>query len=191
MARSNDCVFDKECIHFGALHFKAEAGTTGLFTLCCGQGRAKAVPRIRTPITFKDLLPDRAACELTLRQEHFRDNIRRYNAGMCFASFGGAAVSKENEEKLKGHGPPAYILHGQAYHSIKTLRASEEGKEWNNQLYIFDPEEAADKRVSVMTGLRRDIFVDLHKKLLKLDPDDETAFNPYALQFFALLIGTP
>ena len=39
-----------------------------------------------------------------------------------------------------------YILHGQAYHSLATLVPSPGQAPRNGQLYVYDPQEACEKR---------------------------------------------
>ena len=62
-------------------------------------------------------------------------------------------------------GPPVYIMHGQAYHSISTLYPSDGREARYGQLYIYDPAEAAQRRAQAFEGLDIHILRDLQRML--------------------------
>ena len=72
----------------------------------------------------------------------FKQNLRRYNMAMSFASFGDSKGERSSSHR-SGHAPPVYIMHGHPYHSLSTLYPSD-GQEKYGQLYIFDPDEDTD-----------------------------------------------
>jgi len=125
--------------------------------------------------------------------EHFRQNVRRYNAAMGFASFNdsrGALGGSDGDGG--GHsnssGPPVNIMHGQAYHAISTLYPRGDKEPRYGQLYIYDPEEATQKRTRAFEGLDPGILRKLLEMLLKpvrLDGGRGSALprNPYPQHF--------
>ena len=113
------------------------------------------------------------------QQRHFVENIRRYNVAMAFCSFSDAADTPSGY--LSGRGPPVYVLHGQAYHSLSTLIPSNADTERYGQLYAFDPDEASERRISWDAGLDKKILHKLHCMLLHLD--DAGNLNPYAIAY--------
>ena len=129
-------VMDQRCPHCGALFFKGEWGTQS-FGLCCRSGKLKHLPKLpKAPAPLSDLyagLGDAA--------EHFKQNVRRYNAALAFASFNdsrGAGTERPAAEgrSFNSRGPPVYIMHGQAYHAISTLYPSVGQEPRFGQLYI-------------------------------------------------------
>ena len=162
---SEDGTFDKCCGDCGAYYFHVECGAGSRCNLCCGHGRAKDVPRVAdAPRTLTELLGE----------PHFRENTRRYNAAMSFASF--AEQSGQPQRHLPGIGPPVYVLHGQAYHGISTLLPSSDRAPSHGQLYIYDPQEAAQRRVQWDEGLRNAHLVRLHNMRMR----DVSPPNRYA-----------
>ena len=155
-------IFDKCCGDCGAYYFHVECGAGSRCNLCCGHGRAKDVPRVAdAPRTLTELLGE----------PHFRENIRRYNAAMSFAEQSG-----QPQRHLPGIGPPVYVLHGQAYHGISTLLPSSDRAPSHGQLYIYDPQEAAQRRVQWDEGLRNAHLVRLHNMRMR----DVSPPNRYA-----------
>ena len=178
--------FDSQCKLCTAWHFRREcvqasSGTDGLkCTLCCSGGRTKDVPNIQAPpIMLRELLGSSREARQRYNQQFFKDNIRRYNAAMAFASFGdpgGVSAARPS-----GTGPPVYVLHGQPYHSISTLFPSDGRDPAYGQLYIYDPEEATARRNAWDQGLRKDTLFGLHRMMLNLD--GQGLHNPYVLGY--------
>jgi len=105
-------------------------------------------------------------------RQHFLDNVRRYNAAMSFVSFVDACPAKIHDSHGAPHGPPVFILHGQARHLIGTLQPSEDVSPSHAQLYTYDPEEAANKRIARAPGLDPMLLATLHRALAE-------ASNPF------------
>ena len=128
---------------------------------------------------LRELLGSSREARQRHNQQFFKDNIRRYNAAMAFASFGdpgGVSAARPS-----GTGPPVYVLHGQPYHSISTLFPSDGRDPAYGQLYIYDPEEATARRNAWDQGLRKDTLFGLHRMMLNLD--GQGLHNPYVLGY--------
>ena len=167
-----DGTFDGKCNDCQALHFKTEcvqvaSGADGKkCTLCCAHGRAAHLPKpTDAPGELQELLKSASFC----------DNIRRYNAATGFVSFGDASGGSA-ATNLRGRGPPVYVLHGQVYHRISVLLPSGNKDPSHGQLYIYDPDEAADRRVKLDPGLEKRCCEKLHRMLMDCQ-------NPYVAAY--------
>eukprot|EP00973_Karenia_brevis_P037314 5144077-Karenia_brevis.AAC.1 len=75
----------QRCQRCRALHFECERSRNG-FNLCCRGGKLKDVPRLPpAPEPLAGLLRSQ-----TPSADAFKQNIRRYNAALAFASFADA-----------------------------------------------------------------------------------------------------
>ncbi|GBN82679.1 hypothetical protein AVEN_103253-1 [Araneus ventricosus] len=74
--------------------------------------------------------------------KNYRQRIREYNFALAFASL------EAQIKPPRRTGPYCYRLHGQVYHRVSPLYASDQHKESYGQLYIFDSSEATEKRLS-------------------------------------------
>lgn len=181
-------VLKKRCRYCRALYFGCESSRAG-FGLCCRSGKLKHVPVLpHAPAPLANLLSGKAR-----HSEHFKQNIRRYNAALAFASFNdarGGVLDQSNPAGASGsRGPPAYILHGQAYHAVSTLYPSVGKEPRYGQLYIYDPAEAATKRATAFEGLDRQLLLELQRMLVQRVRVDGGALaprNPYPNAFHHL-----
>ena len=89
-------MMDQRCSHCGALVFRGEWGTKE-FGLCCRGGKLKHLPKLpKAPAPLSELYAGAGAAA-----EHFKQNARRYNAALAFASFNdsrGGAVERPSVE---------------------------------------------------------------------------------------------
>jgi len=75
------------------------------------------------------------------QSEEFCKNIRHYNAALAFTSLG----VKIDESVLRGTGRYCFCIQGQLHHSTGALLPENEVAPVYAQLYIHDPEEAAEE----------------------------------------------
>jgi hypothetical protein len=169
-------VMEGRCQFCNALYFTCEAARSG-FNLCCRQGKLKHVPTLPpAPQPLARLLSAGGR-----QSDEFRQNIRRYNAALAFASFndaGGAVVDGGAPQAAQARGPPVYIMHGQAYHATSTLYPSSGREPRYGQLYIYDPQEAATRRATAFEGLDRQVLFELHRMLVKPVLGDGVGLRP-------------
>ena len=69
-----------------------------------------------------------------------------------------------------------YVLHGQVYHRISVLLPSGNKDPSYGQLYIYDPVDAADRRVKLDPGLEKRFCEKIHRMLLRCE-------NPYVASY--------
>jgi hypothetical protein len=189
---------DLECPVCGALHFKDErASGTNLrnpeFSLCCNRGKVE-LPYLRDPPTllqrllgsYKDL-PEHRQFPVTRAQETqgvaFRDEIRKYNSAMAFASLG---VKIDGNVTGAAGGPYSFRINGQLHHKIGALLPEVSIKLWlcylaegmniqdgqppqYAQIYIHDGDHATI-RCNRNPNTEREIFSDLEAMLMEHNP---------------------
>ena len=134
-------------------------------SLCCGNGKMRDVP-------VPQKLPDTLQTLLTAKTKEatkFQDNVRSYNSALGFVSFQDSST-KADAGSVPGRGPPVYVVHGQCYHATGTLQPAEGKQPSYGQLYIFDPKEANDQRMSAYANLDRPILDKLANLLHDLNP---------------------
>jgi hypothetical protein len=107
---------------------------------------------------FPEVPPGLAAAILT---PHVRQHMRAYNMSLAMAS-----VGHENKSLPDGD----FVLGGRSYHRIGSLHPGADASHAFAQIYVLDPDPAADRRMAVMGGsrvtLRRDMLEILHAQLL-------------------------
>ena len=171
----------ERCRFCKALSFECEAARSG-FNLCCRQGKLKHVPTLPpAPQPLSRLLSAGGS-----QSDDFKQNIRRYNAALAFASFNDAGSTAVGGAAAHSRGPPVYILHGQAYHSTSTLYPRSGREPRYGQLYIYDPHEAATRRATAFEGLDRQVLFDLHRMLVqpvRVDGLVSQPRNPYPAEY--------
>ena len=62
------------------------------------------------------------------------------------------------------------MVHGRCYHAVSTLLPGESKAPSHGQLYIFDPKEANDKRMSTYSNLERPVLDNLASLLEDVNP---------------------
>ena len=98
---------------------------------------------------------------------HVRDNIRVYNMAMAMAS-----VGHKNRSLPDG----MFKLGGRTFHRIGSMIPEANTGHAFAQIYVLDAEQAAERRINVMSGhdgpslLRRHILAQLHSLMLQHNP---------------------
>ena len=172
-------LFENQCPHCHALHFKLEAvsirghGASRLAcSRCCRNGALATLPLLppappllaalltcttpATPDPSTGLLP--TASTWKRWSQSFQTDIRAYNCSLGFASYSDCTMSSQKEAALEdsnpcSRGPPVYILHGRAYHVVGTLYPQRGSAPKFAQLYIYDPAVATAKRKAAFPAL--------------------------------------
>jgi len=83
---------------------------------------------------------------MTHKHEHaknFMNNIHSINSALAFASMG------TNIAPPPGYGPYCFRINGQIYHRAGALHPTNDNQRKFAQLYILDPNEAADHRMRI------------------------------------------
>ncbi|GBM42692.1 hypothetical protein AVEN_219144-1 [Araneus ventricosus] len=99
----------EQCGFCGAVYWKEAKNTAHKYTKCCHDGK---VQLLAFPLTENS--PD---------AKNYRQRIRECNSALAFASMG-AQIKPPS-----GTGPYCYRLHGQVYHRVSPLYASDQHKE--------------------------------------------------------------
>ena len=180
-----DGIMDKQCKHCGAFYFAVE-GPRESFGVCCRRGKLKFIPKLPpAPQALAALFKGRGKLATAFKQD-----VRRYNGALAFASFTDARSDLPTERGGGSRGPPVYVLHGQAYHSISTLYPGDGRDPRFGQFYIFDPKEAAERRASAFGGLSPRLLLDLQRMLeepvRREGENQRQPRNPYPQAFLHL-----
>uniref|UniRef100_A0AC35FGE3 Uncharacterized protein n=1 Tax=Panagrolaimus sp. PS1159 TaxID=55785 RepID=A0AC35FGE3_9BILA len=145
------------CTHCGAKHFESEkVSNKGLsFYSCCQHGTIK----VEIPDYPEELKPLFDLAE-------FRKDIRVLNNAHSFGSLNANVINFG----INRPGPYTYIVQGQTYYQINTALRNEEGQpKSHGQLYIVDPEEAAENRLNFFNNLNPDIVKTISTVLTKIN----------------------
>ncbi|XP_021744629.1 uncharacterized protein LOC110710611 [Chenopodium quinoa] len=132
---------------------------------CCGDGEVKIVAN-DDPAQLVRLLTS-----MDEDAKHFRQYIRLYNNMFAFTSLGGKFDAKT---KI---GIYVFKLHGQLYHYIPYLLPGKEGPKYM-QLYFYDGELEAKKRLGCFPELREDvlaILMEVTKRVYNAPSTDEVS----------------
>lgn len=149
---------DVLCTNCNARHFQTEMTTRKTFSGCCSAGRVVLPDLYPYPESFKNYI-----LLHTEDGKNFRENIRKYNSAVAFASFG------YQPRKFEG-GPPVFIVHGQVHHLTQNGLNGE--KPLYSQLYFLDPEFANDERMNNANNkpCKREIMQYISTILLEINP---------------------
>ncbi|KIK29367.1 hypothetical protein PISMIDRAFT_37058, partial [Pisolithus microcarpus 441] len=150
-----------QCPNCHALHFMAErlsnsSNARPHFGMCCLQGQVSLPPIRRWPPGLQAHFED----------PRFREKIRQYNAALAFTSLG---VNAE-PQTVQGSGPMSFHVHGALHHLIGALLPEAEGEPSYAQLYIYDPQEATERRTRRNPQLDPAIMLSLHTILMENHP---------------------
>ncbi|GBN14258.1 hypothetical protein AVEN_174904-1 [Araneus ventricosus] len=143
----------------GAVYWKEEKNTAHKYTKCCHDGKVQLPAFPDAPELLKALLTENSP-----DAKNYQQRIREYNSALAFASMGAQI------KPPRGTGPYCYRLHGQVYHSVSPLYASDQHKESYGQLYIFDSSEATEKRLSNNQNCLQHVFEKLDVMLREMNP---------------------
>ena len=133
---------DIGCDSSGALHWIEErtsdsAGENHLLSSCCKQGDIE-LNQFRDPPDFLQAL-------LTgedPRSRAFREDLRRFNSAFAFTS----VDCHQTDRGARGNSPNCFQIHGALYHVTGPLETATGGQPKFAQLYLYDPQAAADIR---------------------------------------------
>ncbi|GBL83774.1 hypothetical protein AVEN_132666-1 [Araneus ventricosus] len=143
-------IMSEQCGFCGAVYWKEEKNTAHKYTKCCHDGKVQ--------------LPAFLLTENSPDAKNYRQRIRECNSALAFASMGAQI------KPPRGTGPYCYRLHGQVYHRVSPLYASDQHKESYEQLYVFDSSEATEKRLSNNQNCLHHVFEKLDLKLREINP---------------------
>ncbi|GBN23436.1 hypothetical protein AVEN_118180-1 [Araneus ventricosus] len=149
----------EQCGFCGAVYWKEEKNTAHKYTKCCHDGKVQLPAFPDAPELLKVLLTENST-----DAKNYRQRIREYNSAFAFASMGAQI------KPPRGTGPYCYRLHGQVYHRVSPLYASDQHKESYGQLYIFDSSEATEKRLSNNQNCLQHVFEKLDFMLREINP---------------------
>ncbi|GBL74446.1 hypothetical protein AVEN_220506-1 [Araneus ventricosus] len=149
----------EQCGFCGAVYWKEEKNTAHKYTKCCHDGKVQLPAFPDAPELLKVLLTENSP-----DAKNYRQRIREYNSAFAFASMGAQI------KPPRGTGPYCYRLHGQVYHRVSPLYASDQHKESYGQLYIFDSSEATEKRLSNNQNCLQHVFEKLDFMLREINP---------------------
>ncbi|GBM69330.1 hypothetical protein AVEN_155754-1 [Araneus ventricosus] len=149
----------EQCGFCGAVYWKEEKNTAHKYTKCCHDGNVQLPAFPDAPELLKVLLTENSP-----DAKNYPQRIREYNSAFAFASMGAQI------KPPRGTGPYCYRLHGQVYHRVSPLYASDQHKESYGQLYIFDSSEATEKRLSNNQNCLQHVFEKLDFMLREINP---------------------
>ncbi|GBN03199.1 hypothetical protein AVEN_136525-1, partial [Araneus ventricosus] len=149
----------EQCGFCGVVYWKEEKNTAHKYTKCCHDGKVQLPAFPDAPELLKVLLTENSP-----DAKNYRQRIREYNSAFAFASMGAQI------KPPRGTGPYCYRLHGQVYHRVSPLYASDQHKESYGQLYIFDSSEATEKRLSNNQNCLQHVFEKLDFMLREINP---------------------
>ena len=157
---------DVRCDDCGALYWMGErmAGSTSTnyrFTSCCRQGDIH-LQQFRNPPGFlRDLLTAENP-----RARAFRKDIRRYNNAFAFTS----VDYRQTDRGVRGNGLNCFQIHGSLYHVTGPLEPVTGAQPKFAQLYVYDPQVAADVRCGLFDGLDRQFIQDFTNFIASNNP---------------------
>ena len=105
--------------------------------------------------------------EDTHEAKEFRSNIVQYNAALAFTSLG-----VNIDHSINNRGPPVFRIHGELRHLSGSLLPEEFHSPSYSQLYIYDPHEAFQHRISRNDNLSLNTMRVLQRVMYD--------YNPYA-----------
>lgn len=142
---------DTLCSSCGARHFKSEkVSKRSTFNDCCCHGTVELNKLPDIPRELKSLFDGSDA-----NSANFFKMIRNYNSSFAFASFNANIV--KNSSSIVA--PYCFKIQGQIYYQInEAFYPATTDNPTYGQLYIVDPDEAVDHRVSSNIGIDREIL---------------------------------
>ncbi|KAF8448844.1 hypothetical protein L210DRAFT_3339939, partial [Boletus edulis BED1] len=176
---------DIRCSHCQALHFISEKlSNSGVrnprFGMCCLQGQVD-LPRIQ----------EWPRCKVRNRiyvfddprdTKDFKKKIRQYNNTLAFTSAG----TNMDNAAIQGSGPASFCIHGALHHLMGALIPPDGLEPSYAQLYIYDPEEATNRRIQRNPQLDGAILLDLHTTLRDIHP-----YAPLYKQVYEIMRAKP
>jgi hypothetical protein len=151
---------DVICSHCCARHWddeKLKESSVSLpkFGMCCNQGKV-ALPSLPDP---PNILQQLFTGDDSISRE-FRENIRQYNSALAFTSL------RVNQHYHPPGGPFTFTIRGALYHRIGSLIPCEGITPSYAQLYIYDPHDAYNFRMTCNQNLSPNTMLALQSMLL-------------------------
>src|SRR5215471_1839329 len=160
------------CPKCKAFHWKAErlmkwSAANPHFGTCCFDGKIKLPPLHNLPPKLYKLYH-----EQDYIAKMFHDNIRRYNNALAMTSVGqspGVPVQMDHAIN-NGGGPWLYRVKGKLHHYAGSLVPNLQRPPRFAQLYIYDPQESLEHRMSANRELNPQIMGILQDVLYRKYP---------------------
>lgn len=154
-----------QCSNCHALHFISEKlSSSGVrnprFGICCLQGQVDLPHIQRWPRDLQELFDD------PQDRRQFKKKIRQYNNALAFTSMG----TNMDNDAIQGSGPASFRIHGALHHLMGSLIPPDGLEASYAQLYIYDPQEATDRRLQRNPQLDGAILLDLHNAFRQINP---------------------
>ena len=152
-----------KCPSCGALHFAGErvSGSSKKnprFQTCCADGKVQLPLLQPPPEPLRNLLTSNSRAAI-----RFREDIWKYNRALSFTSLG----VHEDHSVNSGNGPPVFRISGELHHRSGALAPAQGQLPRYAQLYVYDPQEALDARMSQNDGLDKNTMRSLQDMLLE------------------------
>ncbi|CAN1254538.1 ATP-dependent DNA helicase PIF1 [Linum perenne] len=133
-----------------------------VYGICCQRGRVDVPLLQQTPPYLDSLL----VVSDSQPSKHYKTHCRSYNAAFSFTSFG----AKVDSRILNSRGPFSLVLCGENYHLMGSLLPPPGQPPKYAQLYVFDPSEEVEHRLTNFSGPNRQLLPSIVNELqLMLD----------------------
>ena len=154
-----------QCSNCHALHFISEKlSSSGVrnprFGICCLQGQVNLPHIEQWPRALQELFDDPQDCR------QFKKKIHQYNNTLAFTSMG----TNMDNDTIQGFGPASFRIHGALHHLMGSLIPPDGVQASYAQLYIYNPEEATNRRLQRNPQLDGAILLDLHNTFREINP---------------------
>lgn len=127
---------------------------------CCRAGAVKLDLLQEPPAYLQNLFLGAGA-----EERAFRNALRRYNSAFAFTSVGYDQPGNSTNRNFM-----PFQAHGEMYHLQGPLASGPHNDARYSQLYIYDPEYAANLRCTTNSDLNRDIIENLTREINECNP---------------------
>src|SRR2546421_12797100 len=117
--------------------FWKDAISKNNFTVCCKNGKVLLPDLKKAPKYLRNLLDNNI---------EFRNSIRGYNSILAFTPLG----ANIDEKLIKKKGNYCFRIHGCIYHYIGPLFPEQQSEAKCAQIYIYDSDFQANRRLEIM-----------------------------------------
>ena len=163
---------DSECDYCHALYFKSEMVVVktrvAVFHKCCMEGKYVFDFNFSVPPLIQQLL-----CNSHPQSNDFVTNIRQYNSGLAFASFGATVGAG----CVPGRGPYSFRVQGIIYHLSSNLRQDDNAQRKFAQLYFIDSSLANQCRSANNPQCSLELFIELDTLMRNVNNYARTFMN--------------
>ncbi|KAG1449198.1 hypothetical protein G6F56_008716 [Rhizopus delemar] len=156
---------DQVCEDCGTKHWKGELPSNStrnnkFWMSYCRAGAVKLDLLQEPPAYLQNLFLGAGA-----EERAFRNALRRYNSAFAFTSVGCDQPENSTNRNLM-----PFQVHGEMYHLQEPLASGPHNDARYSQLYIYDPEYAANLRCTTNSDLNRDIIENLTREINECNP---------------------